>query len=216
MKNMKYLSAILVLTLSLSISGSAQKLGLDAGLKVGANFSNINGKYWENGYKANFLAGAFAAVSGPKFGVQLEALFSQSTYTTGNGFYEVYKDFYTNAVDSAKKGSFKVNNLSIPVLLNVKLVPMVAIQLGPQFTSVMSASDKENIIKDPKELFKSSWDGVIGLQLNLPFKINIGARYIIGLSDVNKNQGKLTNSGSQINDAWKNKTLQVHIGYAIL
>jgi hypothetical protein len=184
------------------------KLGLDGGLKIGANFSQIDGKYWDNGFKANFLAGVFLGVHGPKIGVQLEALFVQSTYNTGDGFHDVYGAFYNNIADSAKKGSFKVNNLNVPVLLTVKVIPMVSLQLGPQFSSVLSVSDKETLIKDPKELFKSSWDGVIGLQVNLPIKLNLGARYVIGLSDVN-------NTG-QVDDAWKNKTLQVHIGYTIL
>ena len=40
--------------------------GLDLGLKVGANFAQLNGKSWDDGYKANYLAGIFAGLRAKK------------------------------------------------------------------------------------------------------------------------------------------------------
>ena len=207
---MKRIFTLLALAvLGFSAKSSAQKIDVDLGIKVGANFSNINGKYWENGYKANFLGGVFLGVNGNKLGVQLEGIFSQSTYETGKDFHSLYGAFYNNAADSLKKGSFKVNYLSIPVLLNIKLFSRATIQLGPQYSGIVSVNDKDELIKDAKGLFKSgSLDGVIGLQINLPARLNIGARYVIGFSDINNE--------SAAEDAWKQRTLQVHIGYSIL
>lgn len=212
----RIITLITAIVLCLPLGAMAQRPDVDLGLKVGANFSNINGKYWESGYKANFLGGLFLAVNGGKLGVNLEGLFSQSTYVTGDRFNEIYKDAFQTGKDSIKGGSFKVNHLSIPVLLNIKLFSRATIQLGPQFSGVASVQDKDELFKDAKGLFKSSFDGVIGVQLNLPAHLNIGARYIIGLSNINDGDGQTNTGGTTIDDAWKQRSLQLHIGYSIL
>lgn len=214
---MKRIATLLaVVLMALPFSGISQKLDLDLGIKLGANLSNINGKYWENGYKANFLGGAFLGVNGGRLGVQLEGIFSQSTFVAGDKFNEIYKDAFQTGKDSIKGGSFKVNYLSIPLLLNVKLFSRAVIQLGPQFSGLVSVQDKDELLTDAKSLFNSnSWDGVIGLWVNLPAHLNFGARYIIGFSNMNKHDGKTISTG-EVDDAWKQKTLQLHIGYSFL
>lgn len=210
----------ILLVAMLPLSCFAQKLDIGLGVKAGANFSQINGKYWENGYKANFLGGVFLAVNGKRLGGQIEGIFSQSTYNTGQGFYDIYHDFYNNVKDSAKQGSMQVNYLSIPVLLNIRLFSRAIIQLGPQYSGVVSVNDKDELLKDAKDLFKSgSLDGVVGLWIDLPARFNIGARYIFGLSNINKvDETTVSNgtTGQQIDDSWKQRTLQVHIGYSIM
>jgi hypothetical protein len=132
----------------------------------------------------------------------------------GPKFSDVYKEFYQTGKDSIKDGSFRVNNLSIPLLLNIKLFSRAVIQLGPQFTGVVSVRDKDELFKDAKSLFKSSFDGVIGVNLKLPAHLDIGARYIIGLSNMHSTNG--TNTTQQVDDTWKQRTLQIHLGYSIL
>jgi hypothetical protein len=210
------LTLLIIALVAIPFAGQAQKIDVDLGLKVGANFSNINGTHWESGYKANFLGGVFLGVNGPKLGVTVEGLFTQSTFVTGKGFYGLYKDAYRTAADSAKSGSFKVNYISIPVLLNIKLFSRATIQLGPQFSGVASVKDRDELLNDAQELFKGGFDGVIGVQLSLPAHLNVGARYIIGLSNINKGDGTTNNAGIQIDDAWKQRSLQLHIGYSIL
>lgn len=212
---MKHLITFLLAAVLFS-AAQAQRLDFDLGLKLGANFSNINGKYWQNGYKANLLGGAFLGVNAKRLGVQLEGIFSQSTYVTGDRFNEIYSDILQTGKDSIKEGSFRVNHLSIPVLLNIRLFSRAVIQVGPQFSGVVAVNDRDELVKDASELFKSSFDGVIGLWLNLPARLNIGARYVIGLSNINKSDGTNSSSGQQIDDAWKHRTLQLHIGYSIL
>jgi hypothetical protein len=182
---------------------------IDLGIKVGANLAKLNGANWDNGYKASYLAGAFIGIRYNKLGVQAEAYFSQSNYSvTGTGFYDAFKGFYNNAADSAKQGSFKVNYLNIPVLLEYKLIPLLWLQAGLQYSGVVSVTDADNLVKDAKGLFKSgSTSGVIGLELKLPLHIDLGARYIIGLSSVNN---------TDVSGAWQQKTIQVHLGYTFL
>lgn len=182
---------------------------MDLGLKLGANLAKLSGDSWDNGYKASFLGGAFTGFRVHKFGVQVELFFSQSTYSVnGHNFYDAYSEFYNNAADSAKNGSFKVTYMNIPVLLQYKIVPLLWIQGGIQYSGVVSVKDANDLVKDAKDLFKSgSTSGVIGLELKLPLHLNFGARYIIGFSSINN---------TDVAGAWQEKQLQVHIGYAIL
>ena len=155
-------------------------------------------------------------MNGNRLGVNIEALFSQNTYVTGNKFNEIYKDAYQTGKDSVKGGSFKVNYLSIPVLLNIKLFSRATIQLGPQFSGVASVQDKDELLTDARSLFKNSFDGVIGVQLNLPAHLNIAARYVVGLSNINDGDGQTNSAGLTIDDAWKQRSLQLTLGYSIL
>jgi hypothetical protein len=189
--------------------------GIHIGVKTGANFNQIDGKYWENGYKASLQGGVFFTIQGVILGVQVEGTFTQSTYVAGSGFNQLYKDYFNTGMDSIQGGSFKVNYLSVPILLNMKLLPFLKMQVGPQYSGVVSVQDEKSLMKDAKSLFKSgSMDGVVGIWVDLPMRLNVGVRYIVGLSNINSNDG--ANVGSQeIVDAWRQKNLQVHVGLTL-
>jgi len=182
---------------------------IDLGIKLGVNLDKLSGNSWDNGYKAGFLGGAYVGVRAHRVGVQAEAFFSQSSYTvSGHNFYDLYSGFYNNAADSAKHGSFKISYLNIPILLEIKLVPFVWLQVGPQYSAVVSVSDADNMLKDAKSVFKTGTvSGVVGVDVKLPFHLDVGARYVLGFSDVNN---------TSTSDSWNNRTLQIHLGYRIL
>lgn len=209
-KVMKCKIILSVLAIFLALNSYSQ--GVHLGIKTGANFNQIDGKYWENGYKANFQGGAYFTIQGAILGGQIEGVFTQSTYVAGAGFNQLYQDYFKTGMDSIQGGSFKVNYLSIPLLINIKLLPFLMMQVGPQYSGIVSVQDEKSLMKDAKALFKSgSMDGVVGIWLDLPMHFNIGARYVFGLSNINSNDG--ANVGSQeIVDAWRQKILQVHIG----
>ena len=186
--------------------------GLDLGLKVGANFAQLNGKSWDDGYKANYLAGIFAGLRAKKVGVQVEAFFSQTKYTTtGKEFSDAYPTIAINQIavgDSAKERSFNVGYLNIPVLFQYNIFSKLWLQVGPQYSGVVTVKDVDGLAKDAKSLFKSGdISGVVGLEAKLPFHLNAGARYVFGLSDMN-------NTGAS--GAWQQRTIQVHLGYSFL
>lgn len=212
---MKHVLTVLLSVLLLPFGLQAQKVDFDLGIKLGANFTEIDGKYWESGYKANLLGGVFMGVNGKRIGLQVEGIFAQSTFVAGDKFKDIYGDFLQTGIDSLKGGSFKVNHLSIPVLLHIKLLPFATLQLGPQFSGLFSVRDNHELMQDASKMFKSSFDGVIGLWLRLPARLNIGARYVIGLSDVN-NINNIYPGSELIDDVWHHRTLQLHIGYSIL
>ncbi|MBS1588777.1 MAG: PorT family protein [Bacteroidetes bacterium] len=211
----KIVSFLTLLFIPTFLFAQKSNTDVDLGIKLGANFSNINGKYWENGYKANLLGGAYLGINGRRVGIQLEAVYTQATFVTGNQFTDIYKDFLQTGKDSIKGGNFRVNYITVPLLLNIRFFSHATIQLGPQFSGVMSVQDKDEMIKDASKLFNNSWDGVIGLWIKLPAHLNFGVRYIIGLSNINKLDGTNSNK-QQINDAWQQRALQLHLGYSIL
>ena len=183
------------------------------GLKVAGNFANLDGKEWETGYKPGIAGGIAASVSRNRFGLSVEGLFSSVKYTgSGVDFYNSVNASnsglaFNNPADSVVHGEFAVSYLNIPVLLNIKMAGPLWFQVGPQFGNILSIKDKDKLLKDSKNLFKSGdVSGVIGLQLNVT-KINVGARYIIGLSDIS-----FASAGS----TWKQRSIQLHLGWFIL
>lgn len=182
----------------------------DLGIKVAANFANMHGEEWESGYKPGIAGGIFGGVRFKRFGVSADVLFSQVKYV-GNGvsFYNAVngKNLFKASADSATHGEFVVTYLSIPVLLNVKLAGPLWFQVGPQFSNIIGIKDKDQLLKDAKDVFKSGdVGGVIGLQLNLA-SLRVGARYVIGFSDL---------SNESLSSSWKQRTIQLQLGWAIL
>ena len=182
---------------------------LDLGIKLGANFAKLDGKDWDGGYKASYLGGLFAGMRFKKVGVQVEVFYSQTSYSVdGKGFYSLYHTFYTNAKDSLKKGAFRVSYYNIPVLLQIKLFSSLWAQIGPQYSGVIAVKDADKLLTNAKTLFKSGdVSAVVGLEAKLPFHLVVGARYVLGLSSLNK---------TAVADGWQQRTIQAHIGYSFL
>ncbi len=166
----------------------------DLGIKAGANFSSLSGAEWDNSMKAGFTGGAFVGLRVKKIGVQLELLANSAKYSVAG-------------VSSG--GDFKTTNLDIPILFQYKVIPMLWLQLGPQFSTVVSASGPSGV-DDPKSFFKSSFAGVIGLELKLPVKFNVGVRYVLGLSSANNE------SYTGVSTAWQQRSAQVYLGFRFL
>lgn len=215
MKQMKVLITIFIFYFPLmAIAQPGSPLKADLGIKAGANFSSLSGTGWDNGLKAGILGGVYGGVHTKKIGGQIELLFSQVKYDMDTkAFYDAGKNafginpLFQNQADSNKNGSIAVSYLHIPILFNLKVKGPLWLQLGPQYTSIIGLNDKENIFKDAKTVIKTGdVSGVVGLMINLT-KLNVGARYIFGFTDLNS---------SSISDSWKQRTIQLHIGYSFL
>jgi hypothetical protein len=163
----------------------------DFGIKVGANFAKLDGDAWQQNMQPGLMGGAFIGVRSKKIGLQLEAMVNSSKYSLSG---------------VASGGDFKTTNLELPLLLQYKLLPYVWLQLGPQYSMVMSTSVPDG--STITDLFKNSFCGVFGVELKTPIKFNIGVRYILGLTDVN-------NVSSQFSGAWQQRSVQVHLGFRL-
>jgi hypothetical protein len=181
----------------IAVSANAQSFAL--GIKAGALGTKIDGQDFKSGYNLSYQGGAFAEFDLlHKIGIQPELLFSQtsSTYTVGTpGFPSVNQDF-------------KLNYLSIPVLLRYNFLKLLTLNLGPQYGILLNknANGQSNI----QAAFKSGdVSGVVGLQLHLS-SLRVYGRYVFGLNNLN-NLNSATNTGS-----WKNQQLELGVGLKVL
>jgi hypothetical protein len=161
------------------------------GIKAGANMQTLTGNTWDGKYNPGFVAGAFLGLTKGKIGIQVEGLVKSAKLETKV---------------TSPSVSIKTMSLDIPVLLEYKLVSRLWIQLGPQFSSIISA---KNGSTDVKSGFKTSnFDGVIGLQAILPLHLTAGARYILGLTDMNNAAGAT--------EKWNTRSIQLYVGFRFL
>ncbi|WP_276481953.1 porin family protein [Paraflavitalea pollutisoli] len=189
--------ALLSFALALSTLTFAQ--GFHIGAKAGANIFKVDGKSFKEEYKFGYNLGAFAEINfNEKWGIQPELLWSQTNYRTGDQF----SDLYPGGKEDVEG---KLNYINIPLLLTFRPVKILSLQAGPQF-GIMTSQDKD-LLGETKEAFKSGDFSMLGgAQLNLG-GLRAGARYVIGLSNINDIDNK---------DKWKNQGWQIYLGFAIL
>jgi hypothetical protein len=190
-----------------SFPASAQvgnRTRFDFGPKLGVNLSQLNGTGWQGGYKTNLLGGLFLSVHGDRFGVQMEGLFSQTTYTTGKDFNSIYHAYIQAGKDSLLNGRFRLSYFNIPVMAQVRILGRAWLQAGVQYSGVVSVQDLDGFLKDAEGLFNTgTLSGVGGLWIDVTRRINAGARYVMGWSDLNQ---------GDIAEAWKQRNVQLHVG----
>jgi hypothetical protein len=192
-------AGILVLIILVISFSQVRAQGFHLGAKIGTNISQITGRSFDQGFQWGFSAGAFAELNfTSKWGIQPEVLFSQTQTQTASNFDEVYEE-------GINSRNVSLNYLSIPILLSYKIMPILSIQVGPQFGILMNTS--QNITANGVNAFKNGdFSMVGGAQVNLGI-IRLGARYIYGITNIND----VTNT-----DTWKNQNFQLYFGLRIL
>ena len=169
------------------------------GAKAGANITKIDGKSFKEQFKYGYHVGGFAEIGfGNKLGIQPEVLFNQYNTTVDSNFSHIYQHAFSN-------NNVKLNYLSIPILLNYKLIGnFLTLQAGPQF-GVLINKDK-NLFQNGGNAFKDGDFSMIGgVQLKLS-SLRLNGRYVVGLNNINDidNQNK-----------WKSQGFQLSLGVAL-
>lgn len=196
----------LVIAIFMIAISEAQSQGFAFGVKGGLNFANqkiatVPSKISSN---TGFHGGLYTSVSLPGgLGFQVDGLIvSQSNEwedTNGGNITEIRS---------------KLQTLQVPVLMRMNFA-FLNVHLGPQFNFILNGEMQEqqgstgakitNKIKD--DLKSGEFGFVIGAGARLPANLNVTARYIIGLSDINNDP----NIGE-----WKNSMMQVSLGYRLV
>ena len=99
--------------------------------------------------------------------------------------------------------------LTIPVMAKIYLLQGLNVQVGPQFGVLLSSETKSGTvtIDNTEDALKSSDISVgIGAGFDMPFGLDIHARYYIGLTDNADQDGAAE---------LKTNTFQVSLGYAL-
>lgn len=183
-----------------TISLMAQGLGL--GIKAGVNIANqdISSSDFtaETSSQMGFHGGVFAVfMFSEKIGVQPELL-----YSTGGSEVDIAGDVYTE----------KLGYLTLPVLLRYNISDIFSLHAGPQFGFLMSAEEEfDGDTEDIKDDFKGSDIAAsFGVEVDLPIKLGIGARYVLGLTDI------VEEGGSFGDTEIKNGTFQIYAKFRLI
>jgi len=170
------------------------------GAKGGVNINKITGQSYKDGFNFNFQAGAFIQINfSSRFGIQPEVNFVQSSSEFSNDPSDIYDDIFR---DGSQKKS-KLNYLEVPVLLNINLgsSKRVKLQVGPAYGGLVKQT--VDSLKNNGNLYKNGeWAAIGGIWIQLPL-INLGARYKLGLTDLNAIDNR---------QSWKSQSIQVFVG----
>ena len=189
-KKYSHISVIIILIFCISNIHSWAKTNyhpVTFGVKLGGSWDNIYGDGWNNDYKMGYSAGLFLEKRGRTLGIQAEATFATGRYGFFSGVPDV-KNHYIN----------------LPLLLELKLLPKVYLQFGPQY-SVLASSEfadgrSSSIFSDGGFL------GVVGCQFWLSRSFFAGGRYLFSMSNWNA-----VSSENQ----WKPRSWQAYVGLRI-
>ena len=198
--------SVLVILLIFSQTSFAQKFKeLDSerffrlGVKGGVNINKINGQSYKSGYNYNYQVGGFFQFNFGRLGLQPEINFAQ----TSSEFSKEAADVYNDLFRGGSQKSAKLNYIKIPLLLNVNvgLSKRVKLQVGPQFSGLLKQT--VDSLKNNQSLFKTSdFSMVGGLWIQIPV-VHFGARYELGLSNVNDVDNK---------EKWKSQAYNIFVG----
>jgi len=171
------------------------------GLKGGANIIKIDGTSFKDQFRYGYHVGGFAEIGlGQKFGLQPEVLFNQVSTTVDSN----YKSIYQNVFNS-NQSSVKLAYLSIPILLNYKLIGnFLSLQAGPQVGILVN--QQKTLLQNGGDAFKKGdFSMVAGAQIKLS-AIRLTGRYVVGLKNINDIDDQ---------DKWKSQGFQVSLGLAL-
>ncbi len=172
----------------------------DIGVKAGANITKVEGQSFKDQFRYGYQLGGFMEIRmGNKFVLQPEVLFNQYATKLDSNYKHVYQDVFNG------NANVKLNYLSIPILLNYKLIgSFLSLQAGPQVGILIDQS--KTILQNGGNAFKNGdFSMLAGVQFKL-MALRITGRYAIGLNNISD----LPDEGK-----WKSKGFQVSVGIAL-
>jgi len=179
---------------------SAAMAQFHIGVKAGTNITKVDGKSFKDEFRYGYHLGGFMEVRmGNKFVLQPEVLWNQFATKLDSNYKNVYEDVFNG------NSNIKLNYLSIPIVLNYKLIgSFLSLQAGPQFGILIDQS--KTVLQNVGNAFKrGDFSMLAGLQFKvLAFRLN--ARYAVGLNNI---------SDLPDDDKWKNQGFQVSVGLAL-
>jgi len=199
---MKLMKAKLLSLTAAVLFSTALMAQFHIGAKAGANINKINGKSFKDEFRYGYTLGGFMEVRlSNKFVLQPEVLFNQNSTTLDSSF----KNIYQGVFNASAQSKVKLNYLSIPLLLNYKLIgSFLSLQAGPQFSVLMS--NNKTLLQNGGEAFKNGEFSMLGgVQVKLG-AIRVNGRYAVGLNNINDIDNQ---------DKWKSESFQLSVGLAL-
>lgn len=193
-------SIVLSIAIFASFISYAHAQGFSLGIKAGANVNKLTGKSFNEQFTYGYHVGAFSQIKlGNRLELQPEVVFNQVNLDTASQFSELYK------INSSTFSNIKLSYLSIPLILNYKLSKGFSIQAGPQYGILLD--QHKDLLQNGKSAFKEGDFSVLaGMQIKFA-SFRIYGRYVVGLNNINDIDNR---------DKWKNQSIQLGVGFAIL
>ena len=188
----KVIVCMLAAVSMLFVSEGAMAQKINFGAKAGLNLSTWNIDDCE--FKPGFHAGVYANIKINKmFAIQPEVLYSMEgvrfsedeTQTVGG------KEYFMNL-----SATTTTHRLNVPVMFQITPIPLLTIEVGPQFGFNLAMSNREKLETNmpgvpeydetatvDSEVYNMFEFGIAaGLKVNLAGNISLGARYVYGLT----------------------------------
>ena len=204
--HLKEIITVILVFASISAIGQKSKIDIESenffrfGAKGGVNINKISGQAYKSGFNYNYQLGGFLQFNFSKrFGIQPEVNFVQSSSEFSNDAADVYDDIFR---DGSQKNA-QLNYLEIPLLLNINVgvSKRVKLQIGPAYGSLLKQT--VDSLRSGANIYRNGdWTAIGGLWIQLPL-INIGARYKMGLSNLNAIDDQ---------QKWKSQSIQIFAG----
>ena len=206
-KKVVLLIALFAASVSFSQVTNDTRDELKLGIKAGINYSNVYDEQGEDfvaSGKAGFAAGAFVSIPlGKFFGIQPEVMYSQKGYKATGSVLGLKYDY-------SKTTTF----VDIPLLLQIKPIPMLSFVAGPQFSYLLDTKNTFNgtttttteASVNADNYKKNIFGFVVGADVNIEhFIISGRAGWDISKSDAD---------GNSTAPRYKNQVLQLTLGYS--
>lgn len=181
---------------------SFQAQNIKIGPKAGVNLATLDGDIDDAKIKTGFHIGAMAEIGlSDKFAIQPELLYSTQGTT------QEY-----SSLDFDVKNTWKLDYLNLPIIGKYYVAEGFSVELGPQVGFLLHSKIKaeaggESEEDDIKEYLKNVDFGLnAGLGYRLGNGISFGARYNLGLSNIN-------DSENADDHKLKHGVIQISIGY---
>lgn len=170
------------------------------GVKAGVNMSSMSN---DMAFDPGFGMGI-----GFRAGVFLNLRWGQRTENSlpGTGLWGFQPEvMYSNQAVKTDAGDIKLNYVSVPLLLKVYPTTALSIEVGPEFSYLLSASPT-SLAAGGAEVAVGDCKGLTmglaaGLAYDLEMGLTIGARYSYGFTELGKDL------------KWKNSNIQVTVGW---
>lgn len=192
----KFFGLLGLTTMSLFYS---QSFGVKGGLNI-STVSKDNG-WKDTNSKLGYFAGVYMhATVNEVFSIQPELLYNNMGVKYDNG---------------KLSHTLNLNYLAMPVMFQFQPLPKLYLEAGPQFSYLIGNKNKydsnnKTIIEKDKDTYSQlDLSGALGVA----FKFNnmaIGARYLIGFTDIKKNGSTSWNNS---NKQLRNSGLQIGLQY---
>ena len=163
-----------------------QGQGIGVGIKAGANWASPDVSNTDINTVTSYHLGGYVNLNfSEKWGITPEVLYSA----------------YGSEWDNAK---VDLNYVSIPVMLRFKPIDLLSLEAGPQF-GLLTKANVEGVGDVMDQLKKNDFGLAFGAALHLPLGFNLGARYVLGFTDIS----------DVSTESVKNRTFQVYLGWTI-